>query len=31
MLEVTTPAQEISLGVDFTKIYKNSDLHRSVT
>ncbi|KAL4312829.1 hypothetical protein GQ457_01G039730 [Hibiscus cannabinus] len=28
MLEVTTTAQELSLGVDFTDIYKNSDLYR---
>ncbi|KAK8675921.1 hypothetical protein V6N13_033980 [Hibiscus sabdariffa] len=28
MLEVTTSAQELSLGVDFTDIYKNSDLYR---
>ncbi|KAE8657616.1 Pleiotropic drug resistance protein 1 [Hibiscus syriacus] len=27
MLEVTTTAQELSLGVDFTDIYKNSDLY----
>ncbi|XLT34240.1 hypothetical protein HN873_065532 [Arachis hypogaea] len=28
MLEVTTPAQELNLGVDFHEIYKNSDLYR---
>ncbi|GMI86113.1 pleiotropic drug resistance 12, ATP-binding cassette G40, PLEIOTROPIC DRUG RESISTANCE 12 [Hibiscus trionum] len=28
MLEVTTSAQELSLGVDFADIYKNSDLYR---
>ncbi|RVW58199.1 Pleiotropic drug resistance protein 1 [Vitis vinifera] len=28
MLEVTTGAQEGTLGVDFTEIYKNSDLYR---
>lgn len=28
MLEVTTPMQEEKLGVDFMKIYKNSDLFR---
>ncbi|KAE8699388.1 hypothetical protein F3Y22_tig00110579pilonHSYRG00055 [Hibiscus syriacus] len=28
MLEVTTSAQELSLGVDFADIYRNSDLHR---
>ncbi|KAE8656943.1 Pleiotropic drug resistance protein 3 [Hibiscus syriacus] len=28
MLEVTTSAQELSLGVDFTEIYRNSDLYR---
>ncbi|KAL2332415.1 hypothetical protein Fmac_019996 [Flemingia macrophylla] len=28
MLEVTTTAQELSLGVDFTNLYKNSDLFR---
>ncbi|KAK8678823.1 hypothetical protein V6N13_144304 [Hibiscus sabdariffa] len=28
MLEVTTSAQELSLGVDFTDIYRNSDLYR---
>ncbi|KAM3248119.1 hypothetical protein P3L10_009887 [Capsicum annuum] len=27
MLEVTAPAQEITLGVDFTNLYKNSDLY----
>ncbi|KAE8655684.1 Pleiotropic drug resistance protein 3 [Hibiscus syriacus] len=29
MLEVTTTAQELSLGVDFADIYKNSDLYRN--
>ncbi|KAL6334259.1 hypothetical protein AAG906_014657 [Vitis piasezkii] len=29
MLEVTTSAQELILGVDFTEIYKNSDLYRN--
>ncbi|KAF3673549.1 Pleiotropic drug resistance protein 3 [Capsicum annuum] len=28
MLEVTTAAQEMTLGVDFTDLYKNSDLYR---
>ncbi|XP_020223730.1 pleiotropic drug resistance protein 1 isoform X2 [Cajanus cajan] len=28
MLEVTTTAQELSLGVDFTDLYKKSDLYR---
>ncbi|XP_004506880.1 pleiotropic drug resistance protein 1-like [Cicer arietinum] len=28
MLEVTSPAQELALGVDFHEIYKNSDLYR---
>lgn len=28
MLEITTPAQEVALGVDFTELYKNSDLYR---
>ncbi|KAK8551179.1 hypothetical protein V6N12_039836 [Hibiscus sabdariffa] len=28
MLEVTTSAQELALGVDFAEIYKNSDLYR---
>ena len=28
MLEVTTSAQEILLGVDFNDIYKNSDQYR---
>ncbi|XP_027344796.1 pleiotropic drug resistance protein 1-like isoform X2 [Abrus precatorius] len=28
MLEVTTSAQELNLGVDFHEIYKNSELHR---
>ncbi|KAK1298163.1 Pleiotropic drug resistance protein TUR2 [Acorus calamus] len=28
MLEVTSASQEELLGVDFTQIYKNSDLHR---
>ncbi|CAJ1951217.1 unnamed protein product [Sphenostylis stenocarpa] len=28
MLEVTTPAQELTLGVDFHEIYKNSELYR---
>ncbi|CAN1280685.1 ABC transporter G family member 40, partial [Linum perenne] len=28
MLEVTTTAQEIAMGVDFTEIYKKSDLYR---
>ncbi|KAH1144939.1 hypothetical protein AAZX31_15G011700 [Glycine max] len=28
MLEVTATAQELSLGVDFTDLYKNSDLYR---
>ncbi|KAK7335961.1 hypothetical protein VNO80_28124 [Phaseolus coccineus] len=29
MLEVTTTAQELSLGVDFTDLYRNSDLYSS--
>ncbi|GAB2293588.1 transcription factor [Dionaea muscipula] len=28
MLEVTTSAQELSLGVDFAEVYRNSDLRR---
>ena len=28
MLEVTTSAQELILGVDFTEIYEKSDLYR---
>ncbi|KAK1358244.1 hypothetical protein POM88_051500 [Heracleum sosnowskyi] len=28
MLEVTTPAQEMALGIDFTEMYRNSDLYR---
>ncbi|KAF8016621.1 hypothetical protein BT93_H1981 [Corymbia citriodora subsp. variegata] len=28
MLEVTSPAQELALGVDFSDLYKNSNLHR---
>ncbi|XP_024032268.1 ABC transporter G family member 40-like [Morus notabilis] len=28
MLEVTGPAQEMSLGVDFTDLYQNSDQYR---
>ncbi|KAK3411034.1 hypothetical protein EUGRSUZ_J03049 [Eucalyptus grandis] len=28
MLEVTTPAQELALGIDFADFYKNSDLYR---
>ena len=28
MLEVTSVAQEATLGVDFAEVYKNSDLHR---
>uniref|UniRef100_A0A2N9HR76 ABC transporter domain-containing protein n=1 Tax=Fagus sylvatica TaxID=28930 RepID=A0A2N9HR76_FAGSY len=28
MLEVTTPAEEITLGVEFTTTYKNSDLYK---
>ncbi|KAK7294130.1 hypothetical protein RJT34_17013 [Clitoria ternatea] len=28
MLEVTTPSQELTLGVDFHEIYKNSELYR---
>ncbi|GJU32952.1 pleiotropic drug resistance protein 1-like protein [Tanacetum coccineum] len=28
MLEVTTSAQEIALGVDFTSIYRNSELYK---
>ena len=30
MLEVTTPAEEITLGVEFTTAYKNSDLYKYV-
>lgn len=29
MLEVTSTAQEVALGVDFADIYKNSELYRS--
>ncbi|KAL8123013.1 hypothetical protein AgCh_011114 [Apium graveolens] len=28
MLEVTSPAQEMALGIDFTETYRNSDLFR---
>ncbi|XP_074275948.1 pleiotropic drug resistance protein 1-like [Silene latifolia] len=28
MLEVSTPGQELTLGVDFADLYKNSDLYR---
>ncbi|CAN0856234.1 Pleiotropic drug resistance protein 1 [Linum grandiflorum] len=28
MLEVTTTAQEVAMGVDFTEIYRNSDLYK---
>ena len=28
MLEVSTSAQEAALGVDFTSIYKNSELYK---
>ncbi|XP_056166149.1 pleiotropic drug resistance protein 1-like isoform X1 [Syzygium oleosum] len=28
MLEVTSPAQELALGIDFSDLYKNSDLYR---
>ncbi|KAK3416795.1 hypothetical protein EUGRSUZ_H02557 [Eucalyptus grandis] len=28
MLEVTSPGQELALGVDFSDLYKNSDLYR---
>ncbi|XP_056166397.1 pleiotropic drug resistance protein 1-like [Syzygium oleosum] len=28
MLEVTSPARELALGVDFSDLYKNSDLYR---
>ncbi|KAK9690326.1 hypothetical protein RND81_09G120100 [Saponaria officinalis] len=28
MLEVSTPGQELALGVDFTDLYQNSDLYR---
>jgi hypothetical protein len=31
MLEVTTVSQELVLGVDFSDIYKNSELYQSVT
>lgn len=27
MLEVSTASQEVALGVDFTEIYKNSELY----
>lgn len=30
MLEVTTSSQELALGVDFTEIYKSSDLYKWV-
>ncbi|XP_023526225.1 pleiotropic drug resistance protein 1-like isoform X1 [Cucurbita pepo subsp. pepo] len=29
MLEVTSPAQELALGVDFTDLYKSSELYRT--
>ncbi|KAK9923261.1 hypothetical protein M0R45_031690 [Rubus argutus] len=28
MLEVTAPGQELALGIDFTDVYKNSELYR---
>jgi len=28
MLEVTTSAKEMELGIDFAELYKNSDLYR---
>ncbi|XP_017215242.1 pleiotropic drug resistance protein 1-like [Daucus carota subsp. sativus] len=28
MLEITSPKQEMILGIDFTEVYKNSDLYR---
>ena len=28
MLEVTSPAQEVGLGVDFAEMYKSSELYR---
>ncbi|GLT54470.1 hypothetical protein SLA2020_276650 [Shorea laevis] len=28
MLEVTTPGEEMALGVDFTTVYKNSEIYR---
>ncbi|KAL8123018.1 pleiotropic drug resistance protein 1-like [Apium graveolens] len=28
MLEITSPAQEMALGIDFTEMYRNSDLYR---
>ena len=28
MLEVTSPAQEAALGVNFVEVYKNSELYR---
>lgn len=28
MLEVTSTAQEVALGVDFAEIYRKSDLYR---
>ncbi|KAK1397742.1 hypothetical protein POM88_007605 [Heracleum sosnowskyi] len=28
MLEVTSPAQEMALGIDFTETYRNSDLYK---
>ena len=28
MLEVTTSAKEIELGMDFAEVYKNSELYR---
>ena len=30
MLEVTTVSQEFVIGVDFSDIYKNSELYQSV-
>jgi hypothetical protein len=30
MLEITSSAQEVLLGVDFADVYKNSELYRYV-
>lgn len=29
MLEVSSPAQEMALGIDFTETYRNSSLYNS--
>jgi len=30
MLEVTTSAKEMELGIDFAEVYKNSELYRYI-